>query len=230
MNELPNLETVERDCVGIAFSYKMWSENIISLLDTNSFSPVLAQFGESIFDAKKRSEEIKAKLRDILARNTNLRKKDFDNIIQDINALQSRQEKESEIKRALSKYVNDQVLMAQALKDMLEKVENCLLNDNFEKITEYKSLTKKILTSQEERKNEIISKMKKFQEEQHLFTTKLEELLNKGNSLKIKDFKKMQKEFQFYKFGREPSNGNKKAKLSEHLAPIKEMHLQPALQ
>lgn len=189
MAEALDLKKVVEDIVS---SYRTKVESVSSILDTTPL--MFSDFQESIFDTKEEREKINNQLRDTLAKNEHLRRKDFDNMMQGILSTQNRREKE--IRDLLRNYFNDQKAMAQMLKESLERIKDSLAKGETGRLKEFQSLIKNILTEQDERKNEVTSKLKEFQEEQKVLTTKLKELSDKGRELRIKDFKSMLKEFK----------------------------------
>lgn len=189
MSEALDLKKVIEDIVS---SYQSKVESISSILDTTPL--MFSDFQESIFDTKEEREKINNQLRDTLAKNEHLRRKDFDNMMQGILATQNRREKE--VRDLLRNYFNNQKAMAQMLKETLERIKDSLAKGEAGRIKEFQDLIKDILTEQDERKNEVTSKLKEFQEEQKVLTTKLKELSDKGRELRIRDFKSMLREFK----------------------------------
>jgi hypothetical protein len=176
-------------------------EDIISFYETGiqgiedifTDNLILEEFQESNIDTKQEKEKINERLRDILAKNESLRKKDFDNMMQGI--LLSQEQREKEVKNLLRDYFNDQKNIAQALREDLKKFKDFLVRGEVERIKEFHSLIKEIIAMQAERSNEITAKLKAFQKEHHEMIKKFKELLAKGKDLRIGDFKLMLKEF-----------------------------------
>jgi len=57
-------------------------------------------------------------------------------------------------------------------------------------------MIKGILAKQNERKDEVISRLKEFKKEQKLLASRLKELSAKGRDLRIRDLKRMLDEFK----------------------------------
>ena len=86
--------------------------------------------------------------------------------------------------------------MAFALRENLSKFKDALAKGETERVKEFLAMIKGILARQEERKEEVTSKLKEFQKEQQEMAKRLKELLAKGSQLRIKDLKSMLKEFK----------------------------------
>jgi hypothetical protein len=153
---------------------------------------ILSEFQESILDTKHEREKNNILLQDILAKNTSLRKKDFSNMMNGILSSQDRREKE--VRDLLRDYFNDQKNISQGLRENLRRFKDALVRGEAERVKRFHALIKEILAKQEERKKEVISKLKEFQKEQQEIIKRLKELLAKGRDLRIKDFKSMLKE------------------------------------
>ncbi|MBS3905444.1 MAG: hypothetical protein KGZ49_00285 [Syntrophaceae bacterium] len=105
-------------------------------------------------------------------------------------------EREKEVRNLLNTYLNEQRVMARDLKGNLGKFGNSLSEGEAQRVKEFQQMIKEILAKQTERKDEVISKLKEFKKEQKVLASKLKELLAKGRDLRIRDFKKMLKEFK----------------------------------
>jgi len=160
----------------------------------NTTHQLLKGFQESFLDTKQEREKINAALRENLAKNGSLRRKDFDNMMQGI--LSTQDEREKEVRNLLNSYLNEQREMAQALRERLERFKDSLARGEAIRLEEFQSLIKKILAKQDERKDEVTSGLKEFQKEQEVLAKRLKELLAKGRELRIRDFKLMLKEFK----------------------------------
>ena len=153
---------------------------------------ILSEFQESILNKKHEGEKINIPLQDVLAKNTSLRKKDFNNMMNGILSSQDRREKEAS--NLLRDYFNDQKNISQGVRENLGRFKDALVRGEAERVKRFHALIKGILAKQEERKKEVISKLKEFQKEQQEIIKRLKELLAKGRELRIKDFKSMLKE------------------------------------
>ena len=131
-------------------------------------------------------------LRENLARNGSLRRKDFDSMMQGI--LSTQDKKEREVKTLVNDYFNEQKQISQTLKEKLEEFKESLARGDSQRVQEFQAFIKEILSRQEQRKEETTGKLKGFQKEQEVMSGKLKELLAKGRDLRANDFKLMLKE------------------------------------
>ena len=133
-------------------------------------------------------------LRDILAHNEHLRKKDFDNMTQGV--LSAQEEREAEVKNLLKGYLNQQREMARTLREDLAKFKDALAKSDVQRVKEFQEMIKEVLANQDARKEEVAFKLKEFQKEQQEMAKRLKALLAKGRELRIKDLKEMLQEFR----------------------------------
>lgn len=133
-------------------------------------------------------EQIKMadRLKDILAKNQSLRRKDFDNMIADIQTQQAKREKE--ITHIVDNSCKEEEEMVARLKEILSGKSPCTLED-------FKLLKKKMLDRPKERERKLSRMLKSFHREQEELAAVLRKLLEKGPAVRIKDFKAMIKAF-----------------------------------
>ena len=176
----------------ILYSYEIRIKSIGSIFDTTH--QILQGFQDDLFDTRQEREKISAELRESLAKNESLRRKDFDNMMQGILITQN--EREKEVRNLLNRYLNEQKEMAQALRKNLESVKDSLAKGEAQRLKEFQEMIKEILANQDKRKEEVTSRLKEFQNEQKVLASRLKELLSKGKELRIRDFKSMLIEFK----------------------------------
>jgi hypothetical protein len=176
----------------ILYSYETRINSIASILD--SAPQILQEVQDVLIDTKKEGEKISAELRESLAKNKSLRKKDFDNMMHGI--LFTQNEREKEVRNLLNFYLNEQKEMAQALKENLRNFKDSLVKREFQRVKEFQEMIRVILSKQDKRKEEVSSRLKEFQSEQRIIAGRLRELLAKGRELRIRDLKSMLKEFK----------------------------------
>jgi hypothetical protein len=182
---------VVRDAVDeIIFSYEERLQGISAIIDNTQ---ALREFQESISVTKQEREILKIELRDTLARNESLRKKDFDAMMNAI--LLSQDDREIEVKGLLSSYLAEQREMAKKLRENLGSFSGSLNQDNICRVKEFHHMLQDILSKQEERKKEVSAKLKTCQQEQSELSCTLIELLSKGRDLRTKDLKEMLRQF-----------------------------------
>ena len=189
---MPLAEDMREIVDNIMSSYETRIQSIGSIFDTTQ--QLLENFQDSFFDTGREREEISAELRESLAKTKSLRRKDFDNMMQGVFPTQ--EEREKEVRNLLKSYLNEQKEMAHVLRENLAKFSDSLAKGEAQRVKEFQALIKEILAKQDERKNEVTSKLKEFQKQQQELAKRLKTLLAKGRELRIKDFKSMLKEFK----------------------------------
>lgn len=188
MSELLDLKNVVENVIS---SYETRIESVGTIFDATH--QILDDFQEASLGNKEEGLKISAQLRDILAHNEHLRKKDFDSMTQGV--LSAQEEREAEVKNLLKGYLNQQREMARTLRENLAEFKDALAKDDVQRVKEFHETIKEVITNQDARKEDVTSKLKEFQKEQQEMVKKLKELLAKGRDLRIKDLKSMLEEF-----------------------------------
>jgi hypothetical protein len=155
---------------------------------------IFQDFQDSLLSTRTEREKINGQLRESLAKNGSLRKKDFDRMISVISS--HLDESEQEVRRLSQKYLSEQTNLVQQLRQGLKDFKEALTKGQAQKVKELQELIKEILTRQDESKNEVTSKLKEFQQGQQQTYKMLRGLLAKGEKLRIRDFKAMLAEFK----------------------------------
>lgn len=218
MSDSSNLKKVVE---GIVSSYETKVESISSIFDSTPL--ILNGLQQSILDTKEEREKVNNQLKDILAKNEHLRRKDFDDMMQRI--LSTQEQREKEVRHLLKNYFNEQKTMAHTLREGLEKFKDSLGHGELARVKEFQGMIGEILAKQNGRKNEIVSKLKEFQKEQGDLAIRLKELLTKGNSLRIRDFKSMLKEFRAQREQRLALQKKRKEEVAKMLTSLREKRL-----
>jgi molecular chaperone DnaK (HSP70) len=189
---MPVAEDMRHIVDHIVSSYETRVQNIGTLFDTTH--QILRGFQDSLLDTKQEREKLNAELRENLAKNKSLRRKDFEHMTEGIISAQN--EREKEVRDLLNTYLNEQRAMARDLKENLGKFRDSLGEGEVQRVKEFQQMIKKILAKQTGRKDEVISKLKEFKKEQKMLASRLKELLAKGRDLRIKDLKRMLNELR----------------------------------
>lgn len=171
----------------IISSYEQRIEGVQSIFDTTRL--VLTDFQEGADQAREEQELIHRQLRDVLARNENLRNKDYDLMIQRI--VEPRREQEKEIRALLNEFLADQQRLAASLKECYGQIRDQLAKGNTPQILDLLKSIKELLAEQDRSKQELTSNLREAQADQQATVKMVKQLLVKGNSLRIKDFKDM---------------------------------------
>jgi hypothetical protein len=155
---------------------------------------IFQDFQDSLLDTRQERGEINSQLRENLARNGSLRKKDFDRMMSVISS--HLDQSEQEVRRLSKRYLGEQTKLVQQLREGLRDFKDALTEGQTQKAKELQTLIKEILTKQDESKIEVTSKLKEFQQGQQQTSKMLGDLLAKGEELRIRDFKVMLGEFK----------------------------------
>jgi len=142
-------------------------------------------------------EEKVVELRDLLARAESLRRKDFDTLMAEIWA--RRREKEEKVARTLESFLREQ----EELVAWLRKV----VTDGNIGVEEFKPLSQNLLNRQKGAEAELSRMLRELHLEQEELGTGLKRLLQKGERVRIKDFKAMIKAIHLRQGGREDEVG-----------------------
>jgi len=205
-------------------SYEWSIQSIEAILDTTH--QFFEGFQDSFLDTKQERDKINGELRESLAKNESLRRKDFDNMMQGI--LSTQDEREKEVRNLLKTYLNEQKEMARALRENLEKFKDSIPKGEAQRVKEFQVMIKEILVKQDERKDKVTSKLKEFQKEQQEMAKRLRELLAKGKELRIKDLKSMLKEFKARHQERIARQGERRQEVKNLLGGFKKERVEAA--
>jgi hypothetical protein len=190
--KMPEVLDLKNAAENVISSYETRIESVGAMFDTAH--QILDDFQEAFLDNKEEGRKINTQLRDILAHNEHLRKKDFDSMTQGV--LSAQEEREAEVKNLLKGYLNQQREMARNLRENLAKFKDALIKGDVQRVKEFQEMLKEVLANQDARKEEVASKLKEFQKEQQEMAKRLKALLAKGRELRIKDLKEMLQEFR----------------------------------
>ena len=165
------------------------NENILSLIQQilTSYETKISATGmlidkthELLQESEKSLEKVSGQLRETLADSVSLRKKDFDNIIGEMQS--QRAERHREIKKALNEFIFVHKETASQLRE--------LVTDNQPKnIADFKAALSDIQTRHDEKEEKVRRLLKDFYDEQEAIMAGVHRLLSNNKSVKVKDFK-----------------------------------------
>ena len=204
------VEEIKNIVSNIVYTYEMRLRSLESILETTG--RFFEGFQASFLNASQDVDEIKAKVRERLAKDASLRRKDFDNLMRGILSIQI--EKERDIKNLLGGCLREQKELASVLGKNLNKLIVALGEGATKNIKESRILITGILAKQDKSRNEAIMKLKEFEREQRGITKSLKELLAKSGALCIEDLKQVFVDLQM-KSGKEWFFAAKKVSLGE---------------
>jgi hypothetical protein len=131
-------------------------------------------------ESKAALVRVNSQLRETLAGSASLRKKDFDNMVAEIEAGQD--ERHQEIGGLLAEFVLVQKETAYRLKDLLTGVQ-------VGRQVDFKTALSDIQVQQEEVQKRVVDRLRACQDEQEGFVAELHRLLTSGRSMRVSDFK-----------------------------------------
>jgi len=176
----------------IISSYEITIQSVEAFFETAH--QIVTGLEDLIFDTRQEREKINDQLRDSLAKNHSLRKKDFDSMVIVICSHQNQEEQE--VRNLSTAYLNEQGNLIQELRKSLRSLTDALGKSEAGRVKEFQALMKEIFAKQEKKKEEVIFKLKEFQRKQQETAEMLKNLLAKGRELRIKDLKLMLAEFK----------------------------------
>jgi len=148
---------------------------------------ILQSFQE-YFLVKQEREMVKGKLRENLAKNNSLRRKDFDNMMEGI--LSTLDRKEEELIYLSNNYLSNQKKTWQALGENLTNMKGTLAHEEDEEGRIFQGMVKDVFFNQNENGGkEVTHKLKEFQEEHQKMIDSLKALLVKREEVRLRDFK-----------------------------------------
>jgi len=191
---------------------------------------VLEEYQNDILQSKEDREKIKAQLREALTSQQHLRRKDFDQMIEKISGgITDRKEKIGNnqyiIREELKDYLDKQKDIAAALRERLARFTDHLKENESNRLVDFKIYLKDLQSQQEKRGEEVRKMLEGFRKElevyraeQMLMSQTLKNLLSKGNSLRIRDFKVAISEIQAQQRERKALWQEERKKVRETLA------------
>jgi len=157
----------------VVFSYESRISEVGIIID-NTYR-ILEEF-------KTKRNEMSNQLKENLAKEGSLRKKDFDSMMVEI--LSRQDEREKQVKDLLRTFLEEQKEAAQTIKKNLAEGEKVRIND-------FKKILQDIQARQKGGENEVNMMLKEFQKEHKEMAESLRTLLDKGEAIRANDFKEM---------------------------------------
>ena len=162
---------------GIIGSYESKARTVITLM---------REVADRVRNYHNEQKEMTNRLKEMLARNECLRKKDFDAMMTGIQKYQS--VREEEVSRIVEDFCKEEEETVAKLREILTAKSSSTIED-------FRILKEKILNRPKERERRVSQMLKDFHRDQEEVNTALRMLLEKGTSVRIKDFKAMVKAF-----------------------------------
>jgi metal-responsive CopG/Arc/MetJ family transcriptional regulator len=226
---MQNITTTAAATFGETASYDLAIQGLESLVASThnvfeSAQDVMETFEGMMLRGKAESEQTDKDLRDLLAQNKSLRRKDFDGMMMGIFATQT--EMETEIRTTVKSYFTQQKQTTQTLTEILSNVKVALAKGEAGRIAEFQKMMTAILARQDERKRTITALLKDFQRDQEQLITQLKSILAHARTLRIKDFKAMLDAFAVQQQARQRERRERRAAVQELLDTAKKHRLE----
>jgi len=142
-------------------------------------------------------EEKVTELRDLLAKADSLRRKDFDTLMTKIWA--QRREKEEKVSHTLDGFLKEQ-------EELVAWLRKVIVNGNIG-LEEFKLLSQNFIARQKRAEEELSRMLRELHLEQEELGSGLKQLLQKGEKIRIRDFKAMIKAIRLRQEGRRDEVG-----------------------
>ena len=155
---------------------------------TESSHSLFDNVQNSINELKKERDILNSRLCENLAKNGSIRKKDYNTIMSGILTVLNEKEKEAE--RQFLNYIEAQKETAQTLKNSLLGIKDITTEDSTDKIITIKKQLSQISNKQEKEKETVMKTFTDFQQMHNRIIGCLENLLEKGDHILIKDIRK----------------------------------------
>jgi len=184
---------------GLITSYEDRVSNIENIFfDTHQ---LLGDHQKALFVLREERDTLTKELRDKLAKTESLRHKDFDQMM--VSILNEQSEREKEVRGLLEKYIAEQKEVAGTLKEGLADFNKQLVKGEQIRLEEFKQKFAEIKRQQLERQNQVRARLEDFQakvgqyrKENEELAKEIRELLSKGETIRIRDFKAMLRGFR----------------------------------
>lgn len=173
----------------IAEEIRKVAEEIVSSYQSRIFTvaTIIDNTHQFLEDFKTKRNEMSNQLKETLAKEESLRKKDFNNMMRDI--LSHQDEREKQVKNLLKTFFDEQKEIAEIIKKSLAEGEKVRIGD-------FKKMLEDIQARQKARENEVGMTLREFQKEYEEMAESLRSLLDKGETIRIKEFKAMLKDIR----------------------------------
>jgi len=170
--------------MGIAEEMRRVAEEIVSSYQSriSAVAMIINNTHQLLEDFKNKRNEMSEHLKETLARQESLRKKDFDNMMKDI--LSHQDDREKEVRDLVKTFFEEQKEIAEIIKKNLYEGQKVRIDD-------FRKSLKDIQAKQKVRENEVSVLLKEFQTEYKEMAESLRSLLDKREAMRIKDFKEM---------------------------------------
>ena len=169
------------------------TEEIISSYESRIFTvgAIVDDTYQVIDDLRAKRNIMSSQLKETLAHEGSLRKKDFDNMMKDIFSIQ--EEREKEVRDLLKIYLEEQKETAKDIRENFKKNETARIAGEKIRGNDFRKMLDDIRTKQTSRENELCEMLKEFRREHKETSESYRNLLSKEKAVRVKDVKMMLK-------------------------------------
>lgn len=178
---------------------------------------------ERLFSARRERGEIFVTLKELLANNDSLRKKDFDCMMSRI--LDAQEKREEEVRQMLRSYFDDQKEMASVLREKLRSFRAALGRGDQEFIRQFRIFADDLFQERERRKKYVEGKLHEYNQSQQEMAGALRKLLSRGKELRVRDLKNLLADFECFRVRRKRERSEREEKVADMLKGFKEKRL-----
>lgn len=182
---MSNVEDMRKLTEEIVSSYESRISAVCTIIDNTH---------QLLDDFREKRSAMSTQLRETLAREDSLRKKDFDIMMRDI--LESQEERENETRNLLKSYLDEQKEAAKIIRENIEKHKTDHLEGEAERINEFRKIVTDIQSNQKSREQEVRDMLLAFNRDRKVAAELLQSLLEKGTAVRIRDLKTMLKDLR----------------------------------
>lgn len=198
-------------------SYEARIQNVESLFE--AANQILQGFQDTVLDTRQEREKINGQLKNSLAQNGSLRRKDFDKMMSVISSHQDQEEQA--VRDLLKKYLEEQTSLVQELRECYKNFTDALAKGEPQRVKEFHAVIIGIFARQEQKREKVICKLKEFQKEQQETAQMFKNLLAKGRELRTSDLKSMLAEFKRQRKERIACQERRRQKVKDMLGEFK---------
>lgn len=153
----------------------------------NSLSELIADTYSLIENYHKQRKTSLDKLRNNLAQEESLRKKDFDKMMSRVRLCHK--EREQAVKEMIQKFIKEHKDMIAELKYFLGKEKENRYNEERKRIAQFKIKLRQIKNEQLDREHEVKKMLGRFKNKQESFNKVVNGLLDKGENIHTREVK-----------------------------------------
>jgi len=198
-------------------SYEMRIQSIETLFDATC--QVFEGFQDSVVNTRLERDKINDQLRENLARHESLRRRDFDCMMNSVFAHMD--QSEQDIRSLAKRYLNDQSELVHQLREELTSFTQALVRGQGPEVEVWHAHITEILSKQDENKVEVTAELNELQQGQQQTSKMIKDLLDKGEALRLRDFKTMLCEFKKQRKGRIASQAQRRQDVKAMLDEFK---------